>query len=411
MKKSELLFKGSLGFAIIALTLLAAAVTGLYFGVALGRNALQEGDISDESELLFDLSELVSEVPEKLTSASDGSAAFAESFASAAESEPETSASRAEGTEIEHGWVINSHGYTYLYNGRGYRQFNYGSAALGRYVDTLAAFCREVSGSSRVFNLPAPVSTTFADIPREIYKEDNFYNLPQSTFVAAVSTELGADAATIDIVDRLESLYDAGESVYYNTDSNWTPLAAYHAYEAFCNAAGIKSLSVSEFGNCGYGGFLGDFYKATGSALLAENEDDFYCLTPPKGITTELNAYVSGKKRSGYSLCANRYSKDDPFGVYFGIKASRYEIISNAEGGGSLLVIGDTSCRPMIPLLTAHYSRIDYIDPATFQENLIEFAAKRNYDDILISMYTVNAVSGAEVPAFANLIGSKDNGQ
>ena len=80
MKKSELFFKGSLGFAIIALTLLAAAVTGLYFGVALGRNALREGDISDESELLFDLSEPVSEVPEKLTSASDGSAAFAESF-------------------------------------------------------------------------------------------------------------------------------------------------------------------------------------------------------------------------------------------------------------------------------------------------------------------------------------------
>ena len=127
MKKSESFFKGSLGFAIIALTLLATAVTGLYFGVALGRNALREGDISDESELLFDLSEPVSEVPEKLTSASDGSAAFAESFASAAESEPETSASRAEGTEIEHGWVINSHGYTYLYNGRGYRQFNYGS--------------------------------------------------------------------------------------------------------------------------------------------------------------------------------------------------------------------------------------------------------------------------------------------
>jgi len=412
MKESVTAFKGRLCFALIAVTILAVAVSGLYFGVALGRSALIQSDESlRESDAVSSddyTAPVISDISSDMQSA-ENSAAFSES--SATDSETDISHTGMEIREPEHGWVINSYGYTYLYNGCGYRQFSYGTAAFDRYINTVAQFCTRVNGSSRIFNLPAPVSTTFADIPREVYVADNFFNRPQSSFVADIADKLDGKAIIVDIVDDIEKLFDSQRQVYYNTDSNWTPLAAFCAYEAYCAAAGFDALPFSAFGCSEYGKFLGDFYTATKSSSLAENADRFYCLTPPQGITTELNVYASGKMRSGYTLCGNGFSADNPFGVYFGIKAPRYEVISNAEGGKSLLVIGDTSCRPMIPLLAAHYSRIDYIDPAGFGEDLAEFAAKRNYDDILISMYTVNAVSGAEIPAFAQLIGGTENGK
>lgn len=412
MKESVTAFKGRLYFALIAVTILAVTVSGLYFGVALGRStliqsdeSLREGDVSTSDGTS---SPTVSDISSDMQSSED-SAAFSESSAVIGEAE-----SSHTGTEIrdpEHGWVINSYGYTYLYNGHGYRQFSYGRAAFDRYINTVSQFCTRVNGSTRIFNLPAPISTTFADIPREIYVADNFFNHPQSSFVANTADELAGKAITVDIVGDIEKLLDSQRQVYYNTDSNWTPLAAFCAYEAYCAAAGFDALPFSAFGCSEYGEFLGDFYTATKSESLAENADRFYCLTPPPSVTTELNVYASGKMRSGYSLCGNSFSAGDPFGVYFGVKAARYEILSSAEGGKSLLVIGDTSCRPMIPLLAAHYSRIDYIDPVGFGEDLAEFAAKRTYDDILISMYTVNAVSGAEIPAFAQLIGGTENGK
>jgi hypothetical protein len=93
--------------------------------------------------------------------------------------------------------------------------------------------------SVRVYNITVPVSSTFADIPREIYVNDNFYNQSQSAFSSTVASRLNTTITSVKVVNILEEKYDNDEYVYFRTDRNWTSLGAYYAYKQFCADAEI----------------------------------------------------------------------------------------------------------------------------------------------------------------------------
>ena len=150
-------------------------------------------------------------------------------------------------SEFEHGWVINEFGYTYVYNGCGYEQFNYKQSALNRYVGAINKIVSLLPESVSVYNITVPVCSTFVEIPREIYVNDNFYNQSQSAFSSTVASKLDKRITSVKLVNILEEKYDNNEYVYFRTDRNWTPLGAYYAYKQFCADAEIAPYSIDSF--------------------------------------------------------------------------------------------------------------------------------------------------------------------
>lgn len=412
-KKSVLIITGTV-FIIISLILTAASmllrryteqepITDIGSGNNTSANASRPYQETDSQ---------ASEVP-----IGDASQAFAESIQEISDTVDTTSTSDHESSEPNeesniavtpsHGWVINEFGYTYLYGNCGYEQFNYKATALERYSNSLNSFASLIDGC-RVFNMTVPVSSTFADIPREIYIGDNFYNQSQSAFVSTVGSKLNEKITNINIVSELEHRYDDGEYVFFRTDHNWTSSGAYTAYRQFCKAALLSAYPIESFVEKEAGEFLGSFYNATASEELERDPDLLYYYPAVSSIKCSLTVYDGDMVYSDYELCNNRVSTETAYNIYLGRDAARYEINTTADGG-SLLIIGDSSVAPLAPYLASHYSKIDIINPERFKSSIADFLSEHSYDDVLTMCYSTNAVNGNFIPAFNIINGVVNN--
>ncbi len=354
-----------------------------------------KAELSKDSESSDDISSIVSEVFNEVS----------ENYESSTEDEISETVSDA---LLEHGWVINEYGYTYIYVDCGYEQFNYKTTALERYANSINKLASSLPESMRIFSLTVPVCSTFADIPREIYTADNFYNQSQSAFVATVSSKLNENVVSVPLVSMLEEKYDAGEYVYFRTDKNWTSLGAYYAYTLFCESAGISAHSIESFKIAGETEYLGSFYNATKSLVMADNPDSLVCYSTLPAVKTALTVYDSGIIYTDYELCNNSVSYYNAYNSFLGRAASRYEL-STTSDGGSLLIIGDSSAYPFVPFVASHYSRIDIIDPRGFEQGINEFLSEHQYDDCIIMCYSTNSVSGNFIPSL-NIFSGESNG-
>ncbi len=307
-----------------------------------------------------------------------------------------------------HGWIINEYGYTYVYDGCGYEQFNYKSAAMQRYVNSIDTFSGALSDEIRLFNIIVPVSSTFADIPREIYIEDSFYNQSQSSFVATVSSKNDERIFDIDIISKLEEQYDNGEKVFFRTDKNWTSLGAYTAYREYCKSAEVDSYSLDSFQMVEVGDYLGSFYNATREESMEAAPDSFVCYATLPSVKTSLTLFESGRIYSDYKLCNNKVGINNAYEIYFGRSASRYEVSTNVDGD-ALLIVGDSSSYALVPFLASHYGIIDVIDPRTTDETLEQIVSKREYSDCIMMCYSTNAVNGDYIPSLNKFIGVNRN--
>lgn len=364
-----------------------------------GETSTQLNDISD---LSFSDS-FISEQVENTSYEVEHSDVFCESSYNSQEVEEST-----QEQESFHGWIINEFGYTYVYNACGYEQFNYKATALNRYVNALNTFRAVLPNDIRLFNITVPVSSTFAEIPREIYTNDNFYNQSQSAFVNTISTMTVEGIINVPIVDEMESCYDNGDYVYFRTDKNWTSLGAYNAYLKFCEQSGIVPHPLSNHKIIEIGNFLGSFYNATLLPEMSDFPDEFVCYSTLPTVNTTMTVFDNGIQYSNYSLCMNNVGERNAYDVYLGQSAERYEICTNSSGG-SLLIISDSSAYPLIPFLASHYSKIDVIDPRKFTSDLSEYLSNHRYDDCIIVCYSTNAISGEFIPKLNIFTGEEIN--
>ncbi len=303
-----------------------------------------------------------------------------------------------------HGWIINNLGYTYIYDGCGYEQFNYKEYALNRYINCLNEIDYIVDDKMQIYNIIVPVSSTFAEIPKDIYVSDNFYSQSQSVFVSTVQSKINSTITNIPIVNILEEKFDNGEYVFFRTDRNWTQLGAYYAYVAFCESTGVEPYPLESFVKKSNYEFLGSFYNATELEELKENCDTICCYGTVSSVGTALTIYDKGKVYNNYRLSDNKVNISNAYDCFLGITAGRYEINTNI-GNESLLIIGDSSVHPIIPFLASHYNKIDFIDPKIHNETLLEFIKNRKYNAVLTMCYSTNAVNGDFIPALNEFAG------
>ncbi len=347
-------------------------------------------EINSSIDTLENSSEVIlsSEVPE-------------ENQSSIVESSEESS--EAEEVILNHDFIHNKYGHTFVYGDSGFEQFNYGEKALKRYVDGLNSLSELFPKETKVYNITVPISTTYASIPREIYVQHDFYNKEQGTFVSTVEASLNENITNIPIVSKLRERYDNGEYIFFRTDNNWTPLAAYTAYAEFCEAVGLNAYAITSFPTVEVGDFLGRFYFATQDENMKKNPDKFTCYSTVPSVNTSLTVYNGEAKYTNYNLCDNKVDINNAYDIFVGTTAGRYEI-NTTVNGGNLLLIGDSSIYPMLPFLASHYGKIDVINPNVFESSLSEFLQNRQYDNVITMCYTTNATAGDNKPACNNCI-------
>lgn len=374
--------------------------------VALLFYSLYRGGGEDENSSL--ISETLSEAEPQISEEESSFDVF-ESSVEEALSEIDASESSADESEVsediseepEHGWVINAMGYTYLYQGKGYNQFNGTKAIAEKYSDALNNFMATVGFP--VYSMVAPTAVEFVDIPYEVKQMDDFYNSSQKTFISTVNGALGSSA--IDIYGSIsEKVKD--EYLYLRTDKNWTADAAYLAYLDFCEKTGNIPASKTGYELGSYTGYLGNFYNATSSEKLKANADvvNYYKINAvfPCSVTM-YNGNLAYKDRA---LIYTQLSNPISYGYYafLGDRGETFTITSqNSATEKSILVVGDSAAFAFVPYLVANYRNVYFINAEAYNGNVSEYLADKSVDECVVLSYVSDAASTSYIKRLEKL--------
>lgn len=316
------------------------------------------------------------------------------------ESEPDDGSSVPSEPQAEddsHGWIINSMGYTYLYNGVGVEQFNYSPATLDRYLSSIRSLAGMVPKGTSVYCMPVPtrIGFLYAEISDEVKREDDFFNSWQQTFLDTVEDRLRPEISVVNLYEPFSEAYRAEEELFFRTDRNWTADAAYLAYQHFCSASGNMPTPLSAYEEKRIEAFLGSFYLATGAEELRANADVFRYYQNEHTAACKVMLYRGDSVYNSYCLAGNALSgASSAYSVYLGTEGQQFRIVSPCTSGKKLLVVGDGSAAAMLPFLIENYTEIRYIDISSYGNDFSELFASDTFHDVLFISYVTNTVKG-----------------
>ncbi len=302
--------------------------------------------------------------------------------------------------ETYRGWIINRLGYSYIYNDRALQQFNGTVKTAQNYASKLNKLEQYIS-SERVYSIIVPTQVEFLDIPAAVMAEDNFFCTSQAE---AIFTSISAykDIIPINITELLSA--HKNEYLYFRTDYNWTSNAAYYAYIAFCDAAGITSVPLENYEKIELDGYLGWFYTATGSKVLLDNRDTIVYYRTEAEYPCYITVEQDGHKTYTLKYYGTELSADKGYDIFIGKEKAVCRFETRAAGG-SLLVIGDTSVHAFLPFLMHHYSEIIFYNPLCFESD--DSYTLPNADDVLFMSYATNANSVSYCEKMEGLINNE----
>lgn len=168
-------------------------------------------------------------------------------------------------------------------------------------------------------------------------------------------------ASTVDIHTAL--LANRQQELFYRTDSRWTSLGAFTAYNSLMTGMAGSAISKDLF-NIEYveNGYYGDLSRRT---LLRRGDGDRIDLyTPATGeVVREVICYNGEEAEVRDSLyCYDCLDQADKTDVFLGEDRGVTVIHTNVDNGRSLLLFGDDYAKPMLQFLSLHYQSITFVD-------------------------------------------------
>ncbi len=347
-----------------------------------GEGPASYADISDTES---DDESVTDESPEPYSGESQDDPSYVDESSPAESSVEESS---GEYVEPEHGWVINYLGYTYLYKGYGFEQFTFSSNIVNKYTDSLNKI-KQLAGSKRVYNILVPTNCEFFTIPASVKQEDDFYCASQRKFMNNVYAKTDSSIINVDVYNTFETHYD--EKLFFNSDPNYTHLAAYYVYLDYCKAAGITPIVAGMYTQKLLNNqFLGKFFTATGSERVMKNADRFDYFDIDEAYTATEKVYRgSGIVNRTGVIFADTGSYN--YYTFLGEDAKRIDITAAGDASRSLLVIGDSSAAPFITFLVPNYGKITYINPQLYNDSIADMLAGDGFTDVVIITYNTYA--------------------
>ncbi len=318
------------------------------------------------------------------------------------------------------GWIINSMGYTFVYENMGLQQFNGTSSQAIRYADAVEKLALSLSGKANVYSILVPTHVEFIkdSIPNSVKQSCDFYCSSQKSFINNASKNIHS-AVSVNIYDTLSA--NKSDYIYFNTDTNWTSLGAYYAYVEFIKSLGGVPLSLDQYEQGSVDSFLGQFYNAvsagsdTNSSLasnqLFTNKDhvDYYKIPEYGSISVVL--HNNGLIYKNYALVGNTVGISNAYSTFLGRSGEHSEITTGNRNGKVLVVVGDNSVPPMLQFLANDYQTIHYLRINTetydnyYSGKLADFVTQHDADDVLITTYCTNAVTPTTASSILGLLG------
>ncbi len=251
----------------------------------------------------------------------------------------------------------------------------------------IKSFAQENSSPVSVLYLPSK----YAVMQKELPEDAEYFAFNQKAFIEESYKQLSGLATTVDAYSTL--LSNSDKYLYYRTDDELTGLGAYYVYSVLVQRMGLTPLQQDNFDQRHVShNYLGKTYEASSYKDITPDIITVYYPTEQKScMVTHYNDY-----RYSYNTLYPEHK--DGLDIILGGNSGDISISSGLKRQRSLLVFGDSSTIPLLPLLSAHYYKIRFIDFEYWNENALEDMDIASYDQVLIS-YSVDSLIHNSAPA------------
>lgn len=193
------------------------------------------------------------------------------------------------------------------------------------------------------------------------------------------------NVSTIDLREVLNKHIE--EDIYYKTDSAWTSLGAYYAYNQIANELRMdksddryESLAVSKT-------FNGNLAN-TSFMRKNTNENIYIYFNSHKEFGTVVKHSSKDKKPTLYDIDA--LNSNNQLDVVLGQNKPIIEINSTCLNKDNLVVIGDSYAKSVIPFLSAQYQNIYFVDASKYHHNINRLVQDKDITSVMFLMGASN---------------------
>ncbi|OWY24828.1 hypothetical protein C7N43_27860 [Sphingobacteriales bacterium UPWRP_1] len=271
-----------------------------------------------------------------------------------------------------------------IYNNRAVQVLGGSRQTVTRYAAVLNRYNSELSADVQLYAMAIPIGSDFY-LPPKITRDKQ----KEKKCIEYFYGQLDSCIVRVPVYEELEQR--TKEYIQFNTDHHWTGLGAYYGYKAFCKAAGITPLPLTQLTRKVIHGFVGSLYYYTLNEGLLQNPDSVeYFKTPVKTSTIYFVADSIAPKPA--SLYAEYAKGKNAYGVFLGADYPLMKIVTNVKNGKRILVMKDSYGNAFAPYLTSHFEEVYIADYRYFWGNIKKFVKKNNITDLLFAhnTYVIN---------------------
>lgn len=262
----------------------------------------------------------------------------------------------------------------------GYEQYSYVESAAKKYATVSDKISKSLGKNVNLYSCIVPTS---AGITVPDNKKDKIGSSNQQESILKIEKKFKGDEKIVSLYDTL--MHHRNEYIYFRTDHHWTPLGAYYAYAAFCEAKGIAANDLSTYKKKNYKGFVGTFYQDSHNNKNLK-KDILKAIYPlGKKISMYYRNTAGQKIHAPVIDNASRYGASLKYCAYIA-GDNPMTVIKNKEikDGSSCVVIKESFGNVFVPYLADHYQNVYVIDYRYWDGNLSKFVKQRKVSDVIL---------------------------
>ncbi len=291
----------------------------------------------------------------------------------------------------------------FIYDKQGYEMF-YGTEERAKdYAAVVSSVKKAVGKDVTVYNMVVPTHAAFG-LPDKYLAEMN----DEKANIEKIYSSYTEDVIPVDVYSAEDK--HKNEYTYFKTDSNWTGLGAYYAYQEFCKASKSKAVDINSLSKGNISGFAGSLFVATkteenpsGNKELAQNRDTviYYnmggiasCTLLENGTTEEKEVDMIATFAEGSNAYSAFIWGNNP---YMSVKTTQ-------KTGKKLCIIKDSYGCALAPFTTANYDEVYIVDPRYYSGNVADYIKKNKFTDVLIINSVMNANTEVRLSEIQSII-------
>ena len=237
--------------------------------------------------------------------------------------------------------------------------------------------------------------TKYAIKQQELPDNAEYFAFNQKNFIDKSYAALSGKATTVDAYSTLFANND--KYLYYRTDPNLTGLGAYYVYSALIQRMGMSPLEQDEFDQQHIShNYYGSTFAASSYKDISPDIITLYHPTNQSSVAVTHHNDYSYTYNELYPKHLMELSGD--LSVILGGDSGDITIRSGLKRQRKLLVFGDESILPILPLLSAHYYEIRFIDFEHWNDTVLNELDVEEMDQILLA-YSVDSLIHDPYPA------------